>query len=316
MGCYTSGRVKTKSLPCAGGKQYAAWFYDFRPLNITLTNTGPVPATSVVVNDTASAGVTIVPGSITASAGTFTPGLTGGTWSVGTLPAGATDTLIYSVSVNVEGVVYNTASVPDNDARVCTTIPYKVCKGEPYAILLQAPAGFNRYQWYLTAPGATTATLVSDGTLNSFTATLPGAYQVVIDEGLNSACPQTGCCPVLIEEVDVPLFTVSTQNPTCVGPTPQANGQLIITGLADSRRYTFQYSVGTSFDGTSAVPVPATSIPANGVIGTGLVANNYTVRLTDRQTGCFRDMTVALVSNCVCPEDVCIPVTIRKVTSR
>ncbi|WP_019991271.1 SdrD B-like domain-containing protein [Rudanella lutea] len=283
---------------------------------ITLTNTGPVPATSVVVNDSASAGVTIIPGTITTSAGTFTPNLTGGTWSVSTLPAGATATLIYSVSVSIEGVVYNTASVPNTDVRVCTTIPYKVCKGEPYAILLQAPAGFNRYQWYLTAPGATTATLVSDGTLNSFTATLPGAYQVVIDEGLNSACPPTGCCPILIEEVEVPLFTVLTQNPTCVGSEPQANGQLSISGLSDTRRYTYQYSVGSSFDAASAVPVPATSIPTNGVIATGLATNNYTVRLTDRQTGCFRDVTVALVSNCVCPEDVCVPVSIRKITSR
>ncbi|WP_019991270.1 SdrD B-like domain-containing protein [Rudanella lutea] len=291
----------------------AAQFGDVISYTITLTNTGPVTATSVVVNDAASPGISIIPGSVTVSAGSFTPSLTGGSWAIASLPANATATLVYSVSVETEGVIYNTASIPGNDNQVCTSIPYRVCKGQPFAMRLEAPTGFSRYQWYLTAPGATTATLVADGTLNSFTATLPGAYQVVIDEGVNGQCPQSGCCPIVIEEVEVPLFTVLTQNPTCVGSEPQANGQLSITGLTDPRRYTYQYSVGTSFDAATAVPATATSLPVSGVIGTGLLANNYTVRLTDRQTGCFRDVTVALVANCTCPTDICIPVTIKKI---
>ncbi|WP_019990283.1 SdrD B-like domain-containing protein [Rudanella lutea] len=283
---------------------------------LILTNTSTVAATNVVVSDTATAGIVVIPGSATASLGTFTQTLNGGDWVVPSLPAGTTATLVYSVSMTAEGVAFNTAFIPgkDNDTQVCTTIPYKVCKGQPFAFELSAPAGYSRYQWYLTAPGATTATLVSDSSLNSFTATLPGEYRVVINEGVVGQCPQTGCCPVVIEETEVPLYTVLTQNPTCVGSNPQANGQLQITGFTDVRRYQFQLSSGTSFDAASATV--AASIPTNGIIASNLAVGNYTVRVIDRQTGCFRDVTVALTANCACPEEICVPVTIKKTKSQ
>ncbi|KAB7731293.1 DUF11 domain-containing protein [Rudanella paleaurantiibacter] len=284
---------------------------------VTLANTGPVSATSIVVSDTASAGVLIVPGSASVSAGSFTPGMGGGTWAIASLPAGATATLVYSASLTTEGVSTNTASIPGQDASVCTTIPYRVCAGQPFGIRLGAPAGFSRYQWFLTAPGATTATLVSDGTLNSFTATLPGEYQVVIDEGIAGGCLQSTCCPFVIEETQVPLFTVLTRNPTCLGSTPQANGQLQVTGLGTDAgtRYSYQYSAGTSFDGALAVPTSVTALPADGILASNLPEGNYTVRITDVQTGCFRDVTVALTANCTCPEDICVPITIKKTKS-
>lgn len=44
----------------------------------------------------------------------------------------------------------------------------------------------------------------------------------------------------------------------------------------------------------------------------------YTVRvwvLIDGQPACPRDVTVVLVANCACPEEICMPVVIRKTKS-
>ncbi|WP_185155514.1 SdrD B-like domain-containing protein [Rudanella paleaurantiibacter] len=284
---------------------------------LTLSNTGPVSATNLVVTDTFSASIAFVPGSVTASTGTFTPNPTGGTWNVATLPTGTTATLVFSVSLVSEGITTNTATLPVSntiiETKVCTSVPYLVCKGRPFAIRLTVPSGYSRYQWYLTAPGTTTSTLVADGPLNSFTATLPGAYNVVADGGSVGNCNGQSCCQIVIQETEVPLFTLVTQKPTCVGATPQADGQLQITGLPTTGRYQFQYSPTTSFDAASAQPAQATAIPANGVIATNLPEGNYTVRVTDMQTGCFRDVTVGLSANCTCPTNKCVPITVSKI---
>ncbi|WP_019990908.1 SdrD B-like domain-containing protein [Rudanella lutea] len=284
---------------------------------LTLTNTSPVSATNLVVTDTFSASIAFVPGSATASAGNFTQNPTGGTWSVATLPAGTTATLVFSVSLVTEGITINTATLPTSDTvietKVCTTVPYLVCKGQPFAIRLTVPSGYSRYQWYLTAPGATTSTLVADGSLNSFTATLPGTYGVVADGGALGNCTSQSCCQIVIQETEVPLFTLVTQKPTCVGATPQADGQLQITGLPTTGRYQYQYSPTTSFDAATAQPAQAAAIPANGFIASNLTEGNYTVRVTDTQTGCFRDVTVGLSANCACPTNKCVPITVSKI---
>ncbi|KAB7727309.1 choice-of-anchor E domain-containing protein [Rudanella paleaurantiibacter] len=284
---------------------------------VLLANTGLASATGVVVSDTHTAGLSLLPGSVTVSAGSFTPGLNGGQWAIASLPAGATATLTYSASITGEGLVYNTASipgVPTTDVKTCLTVPMQVCQGEPFAIKVNAPEGYSRYQWYLTAPGATTSTLVADGTLNSFTATLPGSYSVLIDSGLANTCPSQGCCPIVIEEVAVPSYTALVKNSSCVGSTPQADGQITLVNLGTAGRYYYQVSPGTSFNPAQAGAVAA--IPANGVVSTGLLPGNYTVRvwlMINGQPACPRDLTVAVVESCACPTNVCVPVVVRKI---
>jgi uncharacterized repeat protein (TIGR01451 family) len=79
--------------------------------NVTYTfilhNTGPDPATNVVVTDPFPAGLTIV-GPNTPSQGTFDPAT--GIWDVGTLPSGATATLTVTARILVLGSLTNTAS--------------------------------------------------------------------------------------------------------------------------------------------------------------------------------------------------------------
>ncbi|WP_185155409.1 DUF11 domain-containing protein [Rudanella paleaurantiibacter] len=292
---------------------------DVVSFTIVLTNTGPGSATGVVVSDTHTAGMTIIPGTVSVSTGSFTSGLNGGQWAIASLPAGATATLTYSASITGEGTVFNTAIIPGDptsDVTTCLSVPIKVCQGEPFAIRLDAPTGYSRYQWYLTAPGSTSSMLVADGTLSSFTATLPGSYSVLIDSGLANACPSQGCCPIVIEETAVPSFTALVKNSSCVGSNPQADGQITLVNLGTAGRYYYQVSPGTSFNAAQATPATPTAIPANGVVATGLLPGNYTVRvwlMINGQPACPRDLTVAVVESCACPTNVCVPVVVRKI---
>lgn len=283
---------------------------------IVLANTGPVAATSVVVSDTFSAGLSIVPGSVSASLGSFATAGNGGTWAIASLPVGTTATLIYSASVLVEGVLFNTATIPGDEAQVCISVPIKVCKGKAFSVEMDAPTGYSRYQWYRTAPGSLSSTIVYDGPTNSYTATLSGEYQLVVDGGGNGKCPTLSCCPVVIEETEVPSYSAIGQNPTCVGTTPQANGQIRLTGLGlDPTDYVYQVSPGNSFTTVGVVPASPVPVPTNGVLSTSLTQGTYTVRvwtLIDGQPACPRDVTVMLTADCVCPEEICVPVVIRK----
>lgn len=299
---------------------------------VVLTNTGPVAATSIVISDTHSAGLSLVPGSITASVGTFIPGGSGGDWSIASLPANSTATLIFSASVTVEGVVYNTArlrprspDIPEVEAKVCTSVPYQVCKGSTFAYELSAPTGYTRYQWYLTT--ATGTTLVSDVTAtsvnasmaNTFTATVPGEYKVVVNEGVVGGCPDLSCCPIIIEETEVPSFTAITKNPTCVGTTPQANGQIKLMDLGtDPTQYQYQITAANSFTAGTPQPALPIAVPADGVIASNLASGTYTVRVyvtINGEPSCPRDITLTVTANCDCPEEICLPVTIKKTKS-
>lgn len=294
---------------------------------VTLSNSGPVAGTSIVVNDVIDPGITIIPTSPSVSSGTFTFSADGGTWELTSLSAGGTATLTYSASLLAEGVLYNTASltggfgVPPSGvppAQVCTSVPYVVCKDTDYAILFEAPVGYRRYQWLLMEPGSTSTKVVYDGPLESFTATLPGEYSLWVDDGIQGLCPQPSCCSVFIEETEVPSFSAVAQAPTCVGVTPKANGQIRLVELSANAGdlYGYQYTAGTSFTAGVANPLTPTPIPADGVIATDLPSGSYVIRLTDRRTGCTRDLVVVVPpADCACPEDICVPVLIKKTKS-
>ncbi len=289
---------------------------------VRVTNITSLATTNVVVQDVMSNGIVHAPNSVTVSAGTFTTATTGGIWTIPTLPGNTTATLTFRVSVTQDGVQYNTASLPGQDVNVCTTVPIQVCKGTPIAIQIDAAAGFTRYQWYLTTTTGTT--LVSDSrangtnaaTVSSYTATQPGEYRLVVDEGITSSCPDQSCCPVIIEEVEIPLFTAQIRNPTCTGTTPQADGQVTLSGLgANPSTYSYQISSGNAFnDNTVRV---GGIVPSSGLVATSLPAGVYTIRVTFTEGPllCFRELTITLTANCGCKPDLCVPVMIAKTKS-
>lgn len=292
--------------------------YTVRVANIT-----GLATTNVVVQDVMSNGLVHAPNSITVSAGTFTATTTGGTWTIPSLPGNATATLTFRVSIMQDGVQYNTASLPGQQVKVCTTVPIQVCKGTPIAIQMDAPAGFTRYQWYLTT--STGTTLVSDkrpngsnaATVTSYTATQPGEYRIVVDEDIVGSCPDQSCCPVIIEEVELPPFTAQIRNPTCAGTTPQADGQVTLSGLGPNpSTYSYQVSQGNAFnDNTVRV---GGIVPASGLVATTLPTGVYTIRMTSTQGPllCFRDLTIVLAANCGCKPGICIPLAFVKTKSR
>ena len=278
---------------------------DIISYTVTLANTGGVSATNVVVRDSLSAGIAVVPGSAMASVGSVTLGSPTSTWVIGNLPGGATATFIFSASVLTEGVVYNTASIPGNTTTVCTTIPVKFCKDDVIRLALTAPAGYASYQWYRNGVAIALATS------QSYTATEVGDYSVQVNQG---QCPSGSCCPAVIELDSIPVISLLPKSPSCVGGQPRNDGTLTVVGLGlNTAQYSYAISEGSSFTVTN--PTLAV-VPANGVIATNLVGDRtYTVRIYNG-LGCYRDVTVQVVTNCQCPADSCVPVVIKKIRKR
>ena len=324
--CGSTSQAFTAPAPCAAilnlDKQVSlskAQVGDVLVYTIRLGNSSSIAASNIVVDDVLGVGAKYIPNSATVTAGSFTPGMQGGTWAITSVPGNTTLTLTFSASITNDGVIYNTATIPGKVAKVCTSVPILVCKGAPIAMQIDAPTGYTRYHWYLTTVDGTT--LVSDvmsnssntATANSYTATRPGEYQVVVDEGISGSCPDLSCCPVIIEDTRVPLFTATTKAPSCTGNTPQATGEITLAGLgANPTSYTFRISPGSSFNANTAPA--AQSVPTSGPVATSLAAGTYTVRVTDSM-GCFRDAAVTLIANCGCKPGICMPVLIAKTKS-
>jgi hypothetical protein len=220
--------------------------------------------------------------------------------------------LVFTASVTAEGVVYNTASIPGDIAKVCTSVPVKICRGASFDIELTAPSGYTLYQWFYK-PTTGQEVKVYEGPLNSFTASAFGEYRVVVNDA-PGLCPDLSCCPVIIEEDSIPLFSVMARSPSCLANQPQTDGQLTVVGLGSTpTSFSFAISEGTSF---SAVNPTLVAVPANGVIASNLAGDRpYTVRVYNA-LGCYRDVTVDVVVNCQCPAEICVPAVIRKTKSR
>ncbi|GAB3791490.1 hypothetical protein GCM10028819_00020 [Spirosoma humi] len=257
---------------------------------ITITNKGTVPATNVDVQEAMSGGLTLVPGSISTTTGTYSAENPVSIWKIPSLSAGAVATLSFSASITQTGVVYNTAVVPGDTATVCTTVPIKVCKGSPVNVVLSAPTGYTTYQWYRNGVA------ISLATSRTYTASQLGEFTVKVNQG---QCPNGVCCPMVIQEEESISFALVPTTPTCNGNQPLANGSLTINGLG-SAPTSFSYAItqGNSFTTTNPVLL---IVPENGLIANNLVGGmTYTVRIKNAG-GCWQDQTVSVNSaNCSC----------------
>ncbi|WP_375444863.1 ice-binding family protein [uncultured Fibrella sp.] len=272
---------------------------------LVVTNSGTGPASNLTVRDSTSAGMTYVANSATVPAGTtFTPG-TPNTWFIPGLGAGQSLTLTFQTLVDQSGILYNTASIPGDTLRVCTSVPVKLCPGDQY--VLSVPAGSASYRWFKDG------VLIVGQTTNELTVSEPGSYSLGIDAA-GSNCPNFSCCPFIVEADTLPVFVAVAIPATCISNSALSNGQIRLSGF--NATYTFQYSAGLTFDSANALSGAPQLIPATGIITNTLTnpvtAQAYTVRVTN-SAGCFTDVTVVLTPTiCTCPVDVCVPFVVRK----
>lgn len=138
-------------------------------------------------------------------------------WGPLTLAAGQIDTLTLTVKINdtggfIGGSVCNEAEVvamseksggdtdsePNNGVKTeddydiaCISVPLKICTERRDTVIISAPAGYAKYQWFkngVKIDGATAQTL-EIGAI--------GSYSVEISDGV---CPTKNCCPAIVEE--------------------------------------------------------------------------------------------------------------------
>lgn len=272
---------------------------------LVVTNSGSGPASNVVVQDSTSAGLTYVANSATVPAGTtFTAG-TLNKWLIPTLGAGQSLSLTFQATVAESGILYNTANIPGDTLRVCTSVPVKLCPGDQY--VLTVPAGSASYRWFKDG------LLIAGQTTNELTVSEPGSYSLGIDAA-GSQCPNFSCCPFIVEADTLPVFVAVAVPATCVSNSALSNGQIRLSGFTAT--HTFQYSLGTTFDSANPLSGAPQLIPANGLIANTLAnpvaTQAYTVRVTN-SSGCYTDVTVMLMPTiCTCPTDVCVPFVVRK----
>ncbi|GAB4050591.1 SdrD B-like domain-containing protein [Spirosoma litoris] len=275
---------------------------------LVISNTGSTTATNVVVTDSASTGLTYSPTSVSAPTGTtFALGTPNSTWTIPSISPGQSLSLILQARVDSAGILYNKAYIPGDTATVCSSIPFVMCAGDSYTFALTAPPGRSSYKWYkdnVEIVGQTT---------NVLEVTAPGTYSLAVDN-VSGKCPDFSCCPFIVEEDSLPTFQALATPVTCVANTPQANGQIILSGFKAT--YTYQYSLGSSFNQAASLSGVAKAIPGGGVIVSNLVnpvvAQAYTVRVYNA-SGCYTDVTVMLVPTvCGCPADVCVPYVITQ----
>ncbi|ARK11721.1 SdrD B-like domain-containing protein [Fibrella sp. ES10-3-2-2] len=281
---------------------------------ISLTNTSPTTGTNVVVTDAFSSSALTLVGSVTVSAGSFTPSPTGGQWTIPSLTGGSVVTLQYRAQVEVEGITYNVATAPDgHTATACVTVPYHVCDNVPFEFLISAPASFSAYQWSRNGtpiPGATSPT---------YSVTEAGEYTVSVTN--QTGCTDGTCCPFVIITDAAPSLTAVGVAANCIGATPQNTASISLVGSSPNA-VNYNVSLGSSF----TTPLLAANQSLSAVSGGVLLANqanpdeapgqSYTIRVYSA-TGCYSDVVVVIPpTQCACPAVKCTPFTVRKVAKK
>ncbi|QMW00876.1 SdrD B-like domain-containing protein [Spirosoma foliorum] len=280
---------------------------DVLTYTIVVTNSGSVSATNVVVRDSSSIGLTYVTNSATAPVGTtFTSGAIN-TWTVGTLSAGQSLSLTFQAIADSSGILYNVATIPGDTASVCTSVPFVMCAGQAYTFRLTAAPGRSSYKWYKDNVE------ITGQTTNVLDVSAPGTYSLAVDN-VTGKCPDFSCCPFIVEEDTLPTFQATTVPVGCSGIVAQSNGKIVLSAFKPT--YTYQYSLGASFNAATVLSGTKQVIPTNGVIVSNLAnpvsAQAYTVRVYNA-SGCYTDVTVLLPPTvCDCPPTSCVPLVVKQ----
>ncbi|GAB3808181.1 hypothetical protein GCM10028819_46610 [Spirosoma humi] len=279
---------------------------------VVLTNTGASPSAETTVQLAKTAGLAYVINSATPPAGTvFSPGPLSSSWTVASLSAGQRVSLTFQAEADSVGILQNTATIPGDTVKVCTSVPVKVCGKENYLFRLTASPGRSQYQWMRTFQGVTTE--LTSFTTNVLDVTQPGEYKLTATNQTGQ-CPDFSCCPFIVEQDSLPTFQAKAFSASCVSNKPQANGQLVISGFQPTN--TYQYALGASFDEAMSLSGATKAIPENGILTSTLpnptVAQAYTIRIYN-ESGCYRDMTAILSPTaCGCPAAACTPLLLTQ----
>jgi uncharacterized repeat protein (TIGR01451 family) len=160
---------------------------------VVVTNLGPDGTTNLVVSDTIPAGTQLV--SAVVSQGSYSSATS--QWTVGSLSANGSATLVMQVKLLTEGVTYNRASVrsldqtdanlTNNSASACVTVPVTLCQDEQLS--LSIPSGYQALRWFKDGQ------VIANETGSTLLVSAAGSYTF---EVANNSCPITGCCPVVV----------------------------------------------------------------------------------------------------------------------
>nr|ARK11340.1 hypothetical protein A6C57_14000 [Fibrella sp. ES10-3-2-2] len=180
---------------------------------VAVTNMGSATATSVVVSESMTPGLSTYLSS-TASVGgfTFSTASSTGSWTVGSVNPGQTVTLQISVRVDGEGVAFNSAeiasmdgtdtnSIPGNGSLVeddydnaCFSVPLTWYAGDEY--IVDKPTGFTAVTWFVNgnpiSASTTEASVDADGNL---LIKAPGIFSF---SGKLNGCDVSNCCNILV----------------------------------------------------------------------------------------------------------------------
>ncbi|MBO0951478.1 SdrD B-like domain-containing protein, partial [Fibrella forsythiae] len=180
---------------------------------VAVTNTGSATATSVVVSESMTAGLSTFLSS-TASVGSFTFNTTSytGSWTIGSVNPGQTVTLLISAKVDGEGVSFNSAevasmdgtdanSIPGNGSlaeddydNACFSVPLTWYAGDEYTV--DKPAGFSAVTWLVNGnPISGTTTEASVDAAGNLTIKAPGIFSFT---GKLNGCDVSNCCNILV----------------------------------------------------------------------------------------------------------------------
>jgi hypothetical protein len=133
-----------------------------------------------------------------------------------------------------------------------------------------------------------------------FKPTQGGVYYAEARDTLTN-CKATIRVPSYAFVNELPSFTLSAEEPSCLQNTPQNNGMLRLKGLRNGTKY--DVSVGNKYTGDktfdSALEVPIDSILVKNINNSAL-NQTYTVRIFG-EPHCFTDQTITIApTNCNC----------------
>ncbi|XWW44353.1 DUF11 domain-containing protein [Fibrella sp. USSR17] len=269
---------------------------------VSLTNTGNTTGTNLTITDQFSTSGVSVAGSATTTTGTFNAG----TWSIPSLAPGQVAILTISAQLNVEGLIYNTATAPNGvSATVCTTVPYTVCPSSPFQVNLSVAAGQLSYQW--TKDGQP----ITGATSNTLSVTALGEYTLTGSDG----------CPFVVEAVSpLPSLTAIAVAAGCSDAAPLNDARITLIS-SSANAVSYNITRGSSFTATTplftsnqALALVTESALATGLANPGAVAGQpYTIRVYSADS-CFTDTMVLLpFTQCTCTSSSCLPLVVQRI---